>query len=151
MTIFIALSALGGGRSRQDLSLYKCRWCSKKKMKYNSQIGRFKEIRNYRQHFKSVHSNIPFSEFLQHVTNRDKKYTCPLCRKQFAMSSAANHKKICERNHKESSSSSSSDSSSSSSNASSSSDEEGQEEGDPYQFVDDGDKNVSNYQGKRKS
>ena len=66
----------GGGRRLGRKYTYKCKWCPKKDLKH-SQHGRFTEFRNYKEHFKKHHSDLPLDVFLTTITKRDPKWFCP--------------------------------------------------------------------------
>ena len=88
----------GGGRSNNQHFNYVCKWCPAKKLE-GAQTGRFLEFRNYRDHFKRVHSDIPFGEFLQSVKRRDQKYLCNNCNKTISLRSVTYHKAICKNDN----------------------------------------------------
>ena len=84
----------GGGRKLNQHYTYFCQWCPKDEIK-NSQKGKFLQIKNYRDHFRRVHSDIDYNEFLRCVTKRDPKWCCPNCRRLMSISHSVRHKAIC--------------------------------------------------------
>ena len=84
----------GGGRKLDQHYTYFCAWCPKDELKHG-QRGKFVEIKNYRDHFRRVHSHVPYEEFLRSVPKRDPKWCCPNCRRFMSISNSVRHKAIC--------------------------------------------------------
>ena len=105
---------VGGGRSFLQETKYVCKWCSPEQLQKRTR-GRFREIKNYRDHFRNYHSDVPFSEFLNKVERQEPKWQCKICRQRMCLSNQLRHQIIC-RPPKYETSSSSSDSDSESSN-----------------------------------
>ena len=85
----------GGGRGLKQHYNYICRWCHQEKIA-GGQAGRFLEFRNFRDHFKRAHKDVPMSDFLESVTRRDPKYYCPNCKKTICLQNVTYHKSICK-------------------------------------------------------
>lgn len=100
----------GGGRKLLQDFNYVCQWCSPELLQQKNR-GRFRELKNYRQHFRSSHSDIPFSEFLQRVEINEPKWFCNICRKKISLPNQLRHQIICRPLVNDDSSSSSSSSS----------------------------------------
>ena len=125
----------GGGRKINQHFNYSCRWCPKENVR--GQRGRFVELKNYREHFRRVHNEVPFSEFLENISRRDPKWLCPNCKSQMSIGNIVRHKAICKTSQ------------------SSSEEEEEEEEGEEEEFEDEtedtrGEKN-SRFQKKKSS
>ena len=96
----------GGGRKVMQDFKYICQWCSPEiLMKKNR--GRFREIKNYRDHFRRCHQDIPFSEFLNKVERDEPKWQCKICRQKLSLGNQLRHQVICRPQNYESTSSSS--------------------------------------------
>ena len=98
----------GGGRKLLQDFNYVCQWCSPEIIQQKNR-ARFREIKNYRQHFRNAHSDIPFSEFLQRVEINDAKWFCNICRRKISLTNQLRHQSICRPQVNDSNSSSSSD------------------------------------------
>lgn len=99
---------LGGGRKvRQDFK-YICQWCSNETLQKRTR-GRFREIKNYRDHFRKFHENVPFSEFLNNVERDEPKFYCKLCKQKLSLSNQLRHQVICRPQEYEQQTSSSED------------------------------------------
>ena len=83
----------GGRRMLQDFK-YICQWCSEETLKQKTK-GRFREIKNYRDHFRRAHQDIPFSEFLNHVERDEPKWQCKICRQKMSIGNQLRHQIIC--------------------------------------------------------
>ena len=85
----------GGGRKLDQHYNYFCSWCPKDDLQH-AQKGKFVEIKNFRDHFRRVHSDVPYEEFLRKVPKRDPKWCCPNCRRFMSISNSHRHKLICK-------------------------------------------------------
>jgi len=84
-----------GGRKLTQEFKYTCQWCSQETlMKLNR--GRFREIKNYRDHFRNKHPDIPFTEFLEKVERDDPKWQCKVCKQQMSLPNKLRHQIICK-------------------------------------------------------
>ena len=83
----------GGGRKLNQHFNYSCMWCPKESMR--GQRGKFILLKNYRDHFRRVHADVPFSEFLDKVNKREPKWLCPNCQNQMSIGNIVRHKAIC--------------------------------------------------------
>lgn len=106
----------GGGRKILQDFRYICQWCSPETLAKKNR-GRFREIRNYRDHFRKYHEDThPFSEFLNKVERNDPTWFCKLCRQKISLGNQLRHQIICRppnyetKKKKDDESSSSSDS-----------------------------------------
>ena len=97
----------GGGRRLLQDFRYVCLWCSEEVLQ-QKQRGRFRELRNYRDHFRKAHSDVPMREFLLKVERDEPKWICNICRKKISLGNRLSHQIIC-RPALESSSSSDND------------------------------------------
>ena len=85
----------GGGRKILQDFRYICQWCSPEYLAKKNR-GRFREIRNYRDHFRKYHEDThPFSEFLNKVERDDPKWFCKLCRQKISLGNQLRHQIIC--------------------------------------------------------
>ena len=98
----------GGGRKVMQDFKYICQWCSPETLMKKNR-GRFREIKNYRDHFRRCHQNIPFSEFLNKVERDEPKWQCKICRQKLSLGNQLRHQVICRPQNYESTSSSSED------------------------------------------
>ena len=99
----------GGGRKLQQEFRYVCYWCSDEVLKQKNR-GRFRELRNYRDHFRKAHSDVPMREFLLRVDRNEPTWFCNICRRKISLGNQLRHQVICRPFVEETSSSSSSDS-----------------------------------------
>ena len=99
---------LGGGRSFLQEVKYICQWCTHEQLKKQTR-GRFREIKNYRDHFRNFHSDIPFNEFLNKVERQEPKWQCKICRQKMSLANQLRHQVICRPKKYETSSDSDSD------------------------------------------
>ena len=84
----------GGRRILQDFK-YICQWCSPEALAKKNR-GRFREIRNYRDHFRRFHEDtVPFSEFLNKVERNDPTWLCKICRQRISLGNQLRHQVIC--------------------------------------------------------
>ena len=84
----------GGGRKMLQDFKYVCKWCSEETLKQKTK-GRFRELKNYRDHFRRVHQDIPFSEFLNNVDRDEPKFHCKICNKKISLGNQLRHQIIC--------------------------------------------------------
>ena len=73
---------------------YICQWCSPDILQQKNK-GRFREIKNYRDHFRKYHSDVAFSEFLAKVERSEPKWLCKICRKQISLGNQLRHQISC--------------------------------------------------------
>ena len=98
----------GGGRKVMQDFKYICQWCSPDTLVKKNR-GRFREIKNYRDHFRRAHQDIPFSEFLNKVQRDEPKWQCKICRQKLSLGNQLRHQVICKPQNYESTSSSEDD------------------------------------------
>ena len=84
----------GGGRKMLQDFKYICQWCSSETLKQKTK-GRFREIKNYRDHFRRAHQDVPFSEFLNKVERDEPKWQCKICRQKMSLGNQLRHQIIC--------------------------------------------------------
>ena len=84
----------GGGRKMLQDFKYICQWCSSETLKQKTK-GRFREIKNYRDHFRRAHQDVPFSEFLNMVERDEPKWQCKICRQRMSLGNQLRHQIIC--------------------------------------------------------
>ena len=85
----------GGGRKILQDFRYICQWCSPETLAKKNR-GRFRELRNYRDHFRKYHEDtVPFSEFLNKVERNDPTWFCKLCRQKISLGNQLRHQIIC--------------------------------------------------------
>ena len=85
----------GGGRKILQDFRYICQWCSPETLAKKNR-GRFRELRNYRDHFRKYHEDtVPFSEFLNKVERNDPTWFCKLCRQRISLGNQLRHQIIC--------------------------------------------------------
>ena len=86
---------VGGGRRMLQDYKYICQWCSPETLAKPTR-GRFREIKNYRDHFKKYHvPEYPFSVFLNSVEKDEPKFHCKICKQKFCLSNQLRHQVIC--------------------------------------------------------
>ena len=95
----------GGGRKLNAQYNYECLWCNKADIEKGLK-GRYREIKNYRDHFRKCHMSeqgggIPMSEFLSKVNRREPTWFCQNCRRQCSLPNMVRHKAVCGRNNEE--------------------------------------------------
>ena len=88
----------GGRRLREDFN-YVCLWCPKEDIKKGKR-GRFKELKNYRDHFKKYHhgedgEGIPMSEFIKKLNRCEPTWFCRNCKQHYSLGNQVRHKAIC--------------------------------------------------------
>ena len=84
----------GGGRRLMQEFRYMCKWCPKEALEQRNK-GRFRELKNYRDHFRRYHSDIPMREFLQKVDRNEPKFLCKICRRKISLGNQLRHQIIC--------------------------------------------------------
>ena len=84
----------GGGRKLQQEFRYVCYWCSDEVLKQKNR-GRFRELRNYRDHFRKAHSDVPMREFLLRVDRNEPTWFCNICRRKISLGNQLRHQVIC--------------------------------------------------------
>ena len=89
----------GGGRKIRSDFNYVCLWCPKDDVKKGKK-GRFKEIKNYRDHFKKYHygengEGIPMSEFIKKTTRCEPTWFCQNCKQHYSLGNQIRHQAIC--------------------------------------------------------
>ena len=87
----------GGGRNIMGQFRYICKWCPEDVLRSRVR-GRFNEIKNYRKHFRTYHSDIPFSEFLNKTERNEPKWFCRVCRNKISIPNKLRHQVICQPN-----------------------------------------------------
>ena len=90
----------GGKRIGSDFN-YICIWCSKKDVERGTK-GRFKELKNYRDHFKKYHhgedgNGVPMSEFLKKVNRCEPTWFCIICKQHLSLGNQVRHEAICQQ------------------------------------------------------
>ena len=88
----------GGGRKMMQEFKYICQWCSEETLKQKTR-GRFMELKNYRDHFRRVHQDVPFTEFLNKVDRDEPKFHCKICNKKISLGNQLRHQIICRPPH----------------------------------------------------
>ena len=92
----------GGGRTLQADYNYICLWCPKEDIKKGKK-GYFKELKNYRDHFKKFHhgeneeDKIPMSEFIKKLSRCEPTWFCKNCRQHYSLGNQIRHKAICQQ------------------------------------------------------
>ena len=89
----------GGGRTLRADYNYVCLWCPKEDIKKGKR-GCFKELKNYRDHFKKYHhggaeDGIPMSEFIKKLNRCEPTWFCKNCRQHYSVGNKVRHKAIC--------------------------------------------------------
>ena len=93
---------IGGGRTLQAEYNYICLWCPKMDIKKGKR-GYFKELKNYRDHFKKYHhgeneeDKIPMSEFIKKLNRCEPTWFCKNCRQHYSLGNQIRHKAICQQ------------------------------------------------------
>ena len=91
---------VGGGRAlRQDFN-YVCLWCPKDDITKGKR-GRFRELKNYREHFRKHHhgengEGIPMTEFLNKLNRCEPTWFCKNCRQHYSLGNRVRHEAICK-------------------------------------------------------
>ena len=90
---------VGGGRTIREDFNYVCLWCPKEDIKKGKR-GRFKELKNYRDHFKKYHhgedgEGIPMSEFIKKINRCEPTWFCRNCKQHYSLGNQVRHKAIC--------------------------------------------------------
>ena len=96
---------VGGGRKHQDDSNYVCLWCPKEDIN-KGKIGKYKELKNYRDHFKKYHygedgKGIPMGQFIDKVKRCEPTWFCPKCKQHKSVANVLRHKVICKQEQDE--------------------------------------------------
>ena len=91
---------IGGGRKLREDFNYVCLWCPKEDIKKGKK-GRFRELKNYRDHFKKYHhgengEGIPMTEFIQRLNRCEPTWFCKNCRQHYSLGNHVRHKAICQ-------------------------------------------------------
>ena len=91
---------IGGGRKLREDFNYVCLWCPKEDIKKGKK-GRFRELKNYRDHFKKHHhgengEGIPMTEFIQRLNRCEPTWFCKNCRQHYSLGNQVRHKAICQ-------------------------------------------------------
>ena len=89
----------GGGRTLRADYNYVCLWCPKEDIKKGKR-GCFRELKNYRDHFKKYHhgkdeDGIPMSEFIKKLNRCEPTWFCKNCRQHYSVGNKVRHKAIC--------------------------------------------------------
>lgn len=89
----------GGGRALRADYNYVCLWCPKEDIKKGKR-GCFRELKNYRDHFKKYHhgggeDGIPMSEFIKKLNRCEPTWFCKNCRQHYSVGNKVRHKAIC--------------------------------------------------------
>ena len=93
---------LGGGRTLKADYNYICLWCPKEDIKKGKR-GYFRELKNYRDHFKKYHhgeneeDKIPMSEFIKKLNRCEPTWFCKNCRQHYSLGNQIRHKAICQQ------------------------------------------------------
>ena len=95
----------GGSKIREDYN-YVCLWCPKDDLKKGTK-GRYRELKNYRDHFKKYHhgedeKGISMSEFLKKLNRCEPTRFCGNCKQHFSLGNQVRHKAICQLESSES-------------------------------------------------
>ena len=90
---------IGGGRKLRAEFNYVCLWCPKEDIK-KGQLGKFKELKNYRDHFRKKHQGedgkgVPMSQFLEKVKRVEPTWFCKNCKQHQSIGNVVRHKAIC--------------------------------------------------------
>ena len=90
----------GGGRTLREEFNYVCLWCPKDDIKKGKK-GRFKELKNYRDHFKKYHhgdngDGIPMNEFIKKINRCEPTWFCRNCKQHYSLGNRVRHKAICQ-------------------------------------------------------
>ena len=91
---------IGGGRKLREDFNYVCLWCPKEDIKKGKK-GRFRELKNYRDHFKKYHhgengEGLPMTEFIQRLNRCEPTWFCKNCRQHYSLGNQVRHKAICQ-------------------------------------------------------
>ena len=91
----------GGGRRIASDFNYVCLWCSKEDLERGTK-GRYKELKNYRDHFKKYHhgedgNGVPMSEFVKKINRCEPTWFCKICKQHLSLGNQVRHKAICQQ------------------------------------------------------
>ena len=91
---------IGGGRKLKADYNYVCLWCPKEDLKKGIR-GRYKELKNYRDHFKKYHhgedgKGVPMSDFLKKLNRCEPTWFCKKCKQHYSLGNHVRHKAICQ-------------------------------------------------------
>ena len=91
----------GGGRRIASDFNYVCLWCSKEDLKRGTK-GRYKELKNYRDHFKKYHhgedgNGVPMSEFVKKLNRCEPTWFCKICKQHLSLGNKVRHEAICQQ------------------------------------------------------
>ena len=97
---------IGGGRKIRADYNYVCLWCPKEDLKKGTR-GRYRELKNYRDHFKKYHhgedgKGIPMSEFIKKLNRCEPTWFCRNCKQHYSLGNQVRHKAICQLESSES-------------------------------------------------
>lgn len=97
---------IGGGRKLRADYNYVCLWCPKEDLKKGIR-GRYRELKNYRDHFKKYHhgedgKGIPMSEFMKKLNRCEPTWFCQNCKQHYSLGNQVRHKAICQLESSES-------------------------------------------------
>ena len=92
---------IGGGRKHQDDFNYVCLWCPNEDIN-KGKIGRYKELKNYRDHFRKYHHSedgkgISMTQFIDKVQRCEPTWFCPTCKQHKSVGNVLRHKVICQQ------------------------------------------------------
>ena len=90
---------IGGGRKLRADYNYVCLWCPKNDLKKGIK-GRYRELKNYRDHFKKYHhgedgKGVPMSEFIKKLNRCEPTWFCKNCKQHYSLGNEVRHKAIC--------------------------------------------------------
>ena len=91
---------IGGGRTVSGPCNYICAWCPQNDTN-SSQKGRFREKKNYRDHFRKKHygengNGISMAEFVEKTETKEPKWICKNCETIMSIGNRIRHKAICK-------------------------------------------------------
>ena len=91
----------GGGRRIGSDFNYVCLWCSKEDLERGTK-GRYKELKNYRDHFKKHHhgedgNGVPMSEFVKKLNRCEPTWFCKICKQHLSLGNQVRHKAVCQQ------------------------------------------------------
>ena len=97
---------IGGGRKLRADYNYVCLWCPKDDLKKGIK-GRYRELKNYRDHFKKYHhgedgQGVPMSEFIRKLNRCEPTWFCKNCKQHYSLGNEVRHKAICHLESSES-------------------------------------------------
>ena len=97
---------IGGGRKLRADYNYVCLWCPKDDLKKGHK-GRYRELKNYRDHFKKYHhgedgEGVPMSEFIRKLNRCEPTWFCKNCKQHYSLGNQVRHKAICHLESSES-------------------------------------------------